>query len=128
MYIRVKTTPNSPRKSIQIVEGERVGNKVKQKIVHHVGIALDEREEQQLKDYAQQLIAKIETRRLNESSQTSLLPVFESEMLDHVKNKLGRKKRKRLEDILPPSKVRLDEIKEQERIVEGIHEVGVKAK
>jgi transposase len=124
MYIRIKTTPNSPRKSIQIVEGERVGNKVKQKIIRYVGIATDEREEQQLKDYAQQLIAKIETQRLNESSQTSLLPVSESEMLDHVKSKLGRKKRKRLEDILPPNKVRLDEIKERERIVEGIHEVG----
>lgn len=124
MYIRVKTTPNSPRKSIQIVEGERVGNKVKQRIVHYVGIAMDEREEQQLKDYAQQLIAKIETKRLNELAQTSLLPVSESEMLDHVKNKLGRKKRKRLEDILPPSEVRLDEIKEQDRMVEGVHEIG----
>ena len=50
MFIRVKTTPNSPRKSIQIVEAIRVGDKVKQKIVHHVGIALDEREEQKLKD------------------------------------------------------------------------------
>jgi len=124
MYIRVKTTPNSPRKSIQIVEGERVGNKVKQKIVHYVGIAMDEREEQQLKDYAQHLIAKIEAKRLNEATQTSLLPVSESEMLNHVKNKLGRKKRKRLEDILPPSEVRLDEIKEQDRIVEGVHEIG----
>lgn len=124
MYIRVKTTPNSPRKSIQIVEGVRSGNKVKQKIVHHVGIALDEREEQRLKDYAQQLIAKIETQRANEAQQTSLLPVSEQDMLDHVKNKLGRKKRKRIEDILPPSQVRLDEIKEQDRIVEGIHEVG----
>jgi transposase len=124
MYIRVKTTPNSPRKSIQIVEGIRVGGKVKQKIVHHVGIALDDREEQQLKDYGQQLIAKIETKRKNATQQTSLLPISESEMLDYVKTKKGRKTRKRLEDILPPSEVRLDEIKEQDRIVEGIHEVG----
>lgn len=124
MFIRVNKTPNSPRRSIQIVESTRTGDKVKQKIVRYVGIATDEREEQQLKDYAQQLIAKIETQRLNESNQTSLLPVSEAEMLDHVKSKLGRKKRKRLEDILPPSKVRLDEIKEQDRIVEGIHEVG----
>lgn len=124
MFIRVNKTPNSPRKSIQIVESVRTGNKVKQKIVHYVGIAMDEREEQQLKDYAQHLIAKIEAKRLNESSQTSLLPVSESEMLDHVKNRLGRKKRKRLEDILPPNEVRLDEIKEQDRIVEGVHEIG----
>ena len=124
MYIRIKTTPNSPRRSIQIVEGIRVGNKVKQKIVHYVGIAKDEDEEQKLKDYGKHLIAKITAERLNETKQISLLPVSESDALEHVKNKLGRKKRKRIEDILPPSKVRLDEIKEQERITEGIHEVG----
>ena len=42
MYLRVKTTPNSPRKSIQIVESVRVKDKVKQKIVHYVGIALSD--------------------------------------------------------------------------------------
>jgi transposase len=124
MYIRVKTTPNSPRRSIQIVEGIRVGNKVKQKIVHYVGIANDEDEEQKLKDYGQHLIAKFTTKRLNNAKQTSLLPVSETEALEYVKNKKGRKPRKRLEDILPPSKVKLDEVKEQKRIVEGIHEVG----
>ena len=124
MFIRINKTPNSPRRSIQIVESIRTGNKVKQKIVRYVGVALDAREEQQLKDYAQQLIAKIETQRANEAQQTSLLPISEQDMLDHVKNKLGRKKRKRIEDILPPSQVRLDEIKEQDRIVEGIHEIG----
>jgi len=124
MYIRVKTTPNSPRKSIQIVEGVRVGDKVKQKIVHYVGIATDDDEEQKLKDYGKHLIAKIETKRRNAAQQASLLPVTESEMLEHIKTKKGRKARKRLEDILPPSEVRLDEIKEQDRIVEGIHEVG----
>ena len=36
MFIRVKTTPNSPRKSVQIVESFRVDNKVKQKIVKHI--------------------------------------------------------------------------------------------
>ena len=56
MYIRVKTTPNSPRKSVQIVESIREGTKVKQKIVHYVGIAMDEREEQQLKDYGYVLV------------------------------------------------------------------------
>lgn len=124
MYIRVKTTPNSPRRSIQIVEGIRLGDKVKQKIVHYVGIANDEDEEQKLKDYGQHLIAKFTAKRINDAKQTSLLPVSATEMLEHVKNKKGRKPRKRLEDILPPSKVKLDEVKEQERIVEGIHEVG----
>lgn len=124
MYIRVKTTPNSPRKSIQIVEGIRVGDKVKQKIVHYVGIATDDEEEQKLKDYAEHLIAKLETKRSNAAKQVSLLPVTESEIFEHVKTKKGRKTKKRLEDILSPSEVKLDEIKEQDRIVEGIHEVG----
>jgi transposase len=124
MFIRVNKTPNSPRKSIQIVESVRIGDKVKQKIVHYVGIATDDDEEQKLKDYAQHLIAKIEAKRRNATQQASLLPVTETEILDHVKTKRGRKNKKRLEDILPPSEVRLDEIKEQDRIVEGIHEVG----
>lgn len=124
MYLRVKTTPNSPRRSIQIVEGVRTGNKVKQKIVRHVGIATDEREEQQLKNYGLQIIAKLEAKRINESPQTSLFPVSEEEVLDHVKNKSGRKKRKRIEDIIPPEQVALVDVKEQDRIVEGVHEVG----
>ena len=124
MFIRVNKTPNSPRKSIQIVESIRIGDKVKQKIVHYVGIAMDDAEEQKLKDYAQDLIVKIETKRLNEAKQKSLFPVSESEMQEHLKNKLGRKKRKNIEDILPPSQVNLDDIKEQNRIVEGVHEVG----
>ena len=124
MFIRVNKTPNSPRKSIQIVESIRTGNKVKQKIVRYVGIATNDREEQKLKDMAQEAIAALMIERTNAAKQTSLLPITDSEMLAHVKTKKGRKIRKRLEDILPPGKVRLDEIKEQDRIVEGIHEVG----
>lgn len=124
MFIRVNKTPNSPRKSIQIVESIRTGNKVKQKIVRYVGIATNDREEQKLKDMAQEAIAALMIERADAAKQTSLLPITDSEMLDHVKTKKGRKTRKRLEDILPPSKVKLDEVKEQERIVEGVHEVG----
>lgn len=124
MYIRVKTTPNSPRKSIQIVEGIRKGDKVKQKIVHYVGIAMDEREEQKLKDYGQELIAKIIAKREQEKAQLSLFPVTEDDVLQHIKNKHGRKTKKRIEDILPPSEVKLVDVKEQERLIEGVHEVG----
>lgn len=124
MYIRVNKTPNSPRKSIQIVESVRVGAKVKQKIVRHVGIAHDEREEQKLKDYALELIAKITAEREAEAPQHSLLDVHESDVLDHVKSRAGRPKRKNIEDILPPSQVTLDDIVEEKRIVEGVHEIA----
>lgn len=127
MYLRVKTTPNSPRKSIQIVEAVRVKNKVKQKIVHHVGIALDEREEQKLKDYGLELIAKITAQREKDSKQQSLFELSESDVLNNIKNKkLGRKKRKKIEDILPPSQVTLNDIVEERRITEGVHDIAGK--
>jgi hypothetical protein len=44
MFIRIKSTPKSPRKSIQIVESKRVGGKVKQRIVKHVGVAANDEE------------------------------------------------------------------------------------
>jgi hypothetical protein len=89
MYIRVKTTPNSPRKSIQIVESVRVGDKVKQKIVHYVGIANDDWEEQKLKDYGLELIAKITTQREKDAAQQSLFNTSESDILENKKKKLS---------------------------------------
>ena len=42
MFIRIKTTPNSPRKSVQLVESYRDNKgKPRQKIFRHVGIAQD---------------------------------------------------------------------------------------
>ena len=124
MYIRVKTTPNSPRKSIQIVESIRIGKKVKQKIVHHVGVALDEHEEQKLRDYGLELIAKITANREKNAPQKSLFNASESEVLDSIKNKPGRRLRKKIEDILPPSQVTLDDIVEEKRITEGVHDIA----
>ncbi len=60
MFVRVKTTPNSPRQSVQIVSSVRFGDKVKQKIVRHVGIAMDDDELAQLKILAEVIKAKIE--------------------------------------------------------------------
>ena len=122
MFIRVKTTPNSPRKSIQICENIRTGDKVKQKIVHYVGIALDDREEQKLRDYGLELIKKITAGLAVSATQHSLFPVTEENI--SIKPRLGRPKQKELEDILPPSQVTLDDIVEEARLVEGVHEVG----
>ena len=126
MYLRVKTTSNSPRKSIQIVESVRVKDKVKQKIIHHVGIALDDSEAQKLKNYGLELIAKIAAQRDNDSKQPSLFQLSSSDVLNNLKNKPGRKKRKKIEAILPPSQVTLDDIVEEKRIVEGVHDIAGK--
>jgi hypothetical protein len=117
MFIRVNTTPNSPRKSIQICENQRVGDKVKQKIVRYVGIAHDEHEEQKLKDYAAGLITKITLEREQQAQQQSLFSSSEEE-LNGCKKIAGRPRRKAIEDILPPSQVTLDDIIEEARLVE----------
>lgn len=127
MFIRVNRTPNSPRKSIQICENYRKDGKVKQRIVHYVGVALDDTEEEKLKSYAQELIAKITLSRQQESRQLSLLPLpTEEEVLEDQKRKLGRPTAKKLEDILPPSQVSLDDIVEESRIIEGVHDIAGK--
>jgi len=124
MFIRVKTTPNSPRKSIQICQNFRHGDKIKQKIIHYVGIARDEDEEQKLKDYAKELIVKITLEREKNSPQLSLIDMTEADVRQHQQAKAGRPKQKKIEDILPPSQVSLDDVVEQYRIVEGIHDVA----
>lgn len=63
MYVRTKTTPNSPRKSVQIVECIRNGDKVSQKIVRYVGIAANEREEDELKKLAESIIVAMKEER-----------------------------------------------------------------
>lgn len=125
MYVRVKTTPLSPRKSVQIVEGIRVGSKVKQKIIRHVGIAMNDFELEKLKDLANQIIAQMLAQRIKNDKQMSLFTSSEEEMYESIKRKKpGRRQKKRIEDIIPASEVKLGEIKEVDRIVEGIHEVG----
>lgn len=119
MYVRVKDTPNSPRKSIQIVESVRVGSKVKQKIVRYVGIAMDDDELVKLKDLAQEICVKIER---DKSDQLSLLEINDSAEL----KKQGRPKHKRIEDIVPVDKVNLSEVFEESRVIEGVHEVAGK--
>ncbi|MCX8027992.1 MAG: hypothetical protein N3A62_09100 [Thermodesulfovibrionales bacterium] len=52
MFVRIKTSPNSPKKAVQIVENIRTGNKVKQRIVRHVGTALTDSELEHLKNLA----------------------------------------------------------------------------
>jgi transposase len=60
MFVRVKETPNSPRKSVQIVHSYRIGDTVKQKIVRYVGIAHDDEDLEKLKLLAESIKVKLE--------------------------------------------------------------------
>lgn len=119
MFIRIKTTPNSPRKSIQVVVGRRdASGKVKQHIVRHVGIAHNEDEEIKLKAIGEEFILTEKVRAERESRQKSLFSCGTSSV------QKGRPKKKQLEDIIPVSEVRLNQVEEVARIVEGVHAVG----
>ena len=72
MFIRIKSTPNSPRKSVQIVASVRDGNKVRQKIMRHVGVAQNDAELAQLKDLAEFIKTQME-----EEHQPQLFPADE---------------------------------------------------
>ena len=74
MFIRVKTNPNSPRKSVQVVENKRDSKGlVKQKILRYMGIALDDNEEAKLRAMGLEWIAKTNQELEEASNQMSLL-------------------------------------------------------
>lgn len=119
MFVRIKTTPNSPRRSVQVVESRRVGQKISQVIVRHMGIALDEAEEVKLRAMAEEFIQKTLADQLNENS---LLEV-EPSQIQRPRRGPGRPPRQTLEDIAPPQDVSLGDVCEVARHIEGPHEI-----
>ena len=117
MFIRIKTTPNSPRRSLQVVESVRKGNKVSQRIVRHLGVAFDESEEHKLRAMGEEFIARETAARANEGT------LFESPTEDFVRRKPGRPARQTLETVAGPGEVRLSDLREVARRVDGPHEV-----
>lgn len=115
MFVRIKTTPNSPRRSVQVVESTRVGSKVSQRIVRYVGIAMNEAEEAQMRLMADEFIERETLARLNGSSlfDTPALPT----------RRAGRPARQTLDSVAAASSVSLSDVVEVARRVEGPHEV-----
>jgi len=60
MYIRVKSSKLSPRKSVQILKSVRTGKRVSQVILQHVGIARDEKQLSELRELGRKLILEME--------------------------------------------------------------------
>ena len=108
MFVRVKTTPNSPRRSVQIVESVRRGRQIQQKIIRHVGIAMNDQELQRLKELAEFVKANIQAQ-----NQPSL---FSQEQLVEQVSNAPRVAR-------GPLKVDLKQLRETQRGISGIHEV-----
>jgi len=120
MYVRVKTTPNSPRKSVQIVESVRKGDKVSQKIVRYVGIAMNEDELIPLKQLAESIKLKLEAEIHNRSM---LFSPEELAKLTVEFQESEKSKKNRLVITDEDYQVNLKNLKEEDRVVSGIHEV-----
>jgi transposase len=110
MFVRVKTTPNSPRQSVQIVQSVRKGDKVSQKIVRYVGIAHDDEELQKLLLLAESIKIKMEA-----DSQQLLFPPEELAAMNRRQASLPEKE----EDY----QVNLKNLIEEQRTIRGIHDI-----
>lgn len=116
MFVRIKETPNSPRKSVQIVQSIRSGSKVSQKIVRYVGIALNDEE---LKDL--RVLAETIKVRLEQETQAGL---FSPEEMSNMNRKADKEKKiLLLNSDGKQFQVDLAKLKEEARVIEGIHEV-----
>jgi len=116
MFIRIKSTPNSPRKSVQIVASVRDGNKVRQKILRHVGVAQSDLELVKLSELAEFIKAEME-----EELQPQLFSAEEA-----AEQAISCKKVKaesKSNDHSDPLTVDLKQLHETQRAVVGIHEV-----
>jgi hypothetical protein len=109
MFIRVKTSPKTNKKAIQIVESKRIGNKIVQNIIRHIGMASNDEEVEKLKEFAIFVKTKLE-----QTNQLSFYSI--DELIKLNKNSLNTIK----ED---DYKIDFRESKEEKRIITGIHDV-----
>lgn len=112
MFVRVKSTPNSPRLSVQLVESYRHDGKARQRVVRHIGVALDEEELQRLRDLGEYVKAKLET-----DAQPALFPAEDLAQLAVDARQRGDAQSSE------PLTVNLKKLREEQRVVTGVHGV-----
>jgi len=120
MFVRVKSTPNSPRKSVQIVHSERLGSKVKQKIIKHVGIAMDDKELEELKLLANAIKAELESK--------NQLPLYTPQEIESLTKRTQEKRYinsqvKQNKPNRDDYAVNLLDLLEEDRVIKGIHDI-----
>lgn len=106
MFVRVKKKSNGKR-SVQIVVSYRRADKVSQKIIRHIGQAVTDREVQELKKLGQSIINEME-----EQKQPPL-PLYDPEKTT-TRISAGKK---------TGAKVKISNLREEQRIINGISEV-----
>ena len=129
MFIRIKSTPNSPRKSVQICEGIRKDGKVRQRVLRHVGVATDEQHLAELRKLAEMIKLQI----IEEQKGPFLLPkeqLFpkseEKKCISPIETlgNINKESHKESSIEYPMSlNVDLQKLREKNRTVEGFHDV-----
>jgi len=130
MFVRVKSTPKSPRKSVQIVESYRIDGKVRQRIIKHIGVAQDDIELEELKSLANSIKIKLEL--------DGQLPLYTPKEIEDREKKAQEKRKKEnnsrnerdkllnqldKEENRAKFNVNLLDIEEEGRIITGIHDI-----
>lgn len=130
MWVRKKTTPNSPRCSAQIVKTLHVpGTKQKkQLIVRHLGVAQNEQHYNRLKEIGNVIIAQIKMKeqiaRDKANPQTSLFDLIEPKEKTKALLKIKQQTIKSQRNVKRKSlKVDLKKIREEKRLITGVHDV-----
>lgn len=119
MFIRTKPIANSSRKRVQICASKRVGDKVKQKVIKHVGIADNDSHLDELKKLAEVLLKKLKKDQegstlfdLSEfTGKPSAVAIEEPQLTSMPKAEP------------PVSLVAIEAMREESRVVDGFHEV-----
>ena len=131
MFVRVKSTPNSPRKTVQIVHSFREGSKVRQKVIKYIGVAHNDKELEELKLYATKIKLELE--------QEGALPLYTPDELAKLANDIyERNKNKKQqqnkdknnntttqieESEYEKYNVNLFDLVEVDRQIKGIHDI-----
>lgn len=124
MFIRITSTPKSPRKSVQICESVRHGKSVRQTIVRHVGVANDEPHLAELKKIAEHIKRQIEEERYGPFLFSLPLGEGSQQPNPSIEVTSCTPKEKTVQDpVIQKQIVDLDNLFEQRRVVEGFHDV-----
>lgn len=132
MFVRIKSTPNSPRKTVQICENFRDGDRIKQRIVRHVGVAKDESHLIELKKLAEQIKYQIVDERKgpflwdmskDPSEEDGLPGVCQKHTPQSGEAALAGQRPAGAPSAKEDIPVNLQDLRETHRIVEGFHDV-----
>lgn len=125
MFIRIKTSSKHGKKKVQICESIREGNKVRQVIVRHVGVAKDDTHLEELKRLAKMIMLQIKEDRegpflfpLHLKEEVEVEETKTEEIIEKVGNDNTL-----TETVQEELKVDLNDLSEETRAVEGFHDI-----